>query len=396
MPRLTESRAKRATLPEPPTKYRFEYCSEITGFRCRIMASGVRTYVVVTRVHGKEVSVTLGDVGVLSCEGPNGAAELAKTALNAARRGEDPKQAIGRAKRPQGATLAELWKAYGDAGWPLLNAIGTKRASSIKADAGRWRKHFTRIADEPAAAFDVPRTQRWMDTIAGLGARSHALIMLKGLLSFGASRGLNEPHKITLTARPSRKVQNFLKPNQLMALDATLQTMAAEQPRRVLVFALLRLLLHTGCRKSELLTLRCDEVDLDGKVIHLREDKASGENVGRDVHLSDAAVEILRGLPRLRSNPHVFFASTKARRGRHMSIDLRYPLHQALERTGLRRVRLHDLRHSYASTGIGEGVSLHVVGKLLGHKDPRTSARYAHLAAEAERKAIEKVAGALS
>ena len=90
MPRLTESRAQRASLPEPGKRYRFEFCSEIVGFRCRVMASGARSWVVVTRLHGKEISVTLGDVGVLSCDGPNGAAELAKIALTAARRGEDP------------------------------------------------------------------------------------------------------------------------------------------------------------------------------------------------------------------------------------------------------------------------------------------------------------------
>src|SRR5262249_61330232 len=139
------------------------------------------------------------------------AADLAKLALNAARRGENPKLAIGRAQNPRGITIGGLWQAYGNAGWPLLNSVGLKRQSSVKTDGYRWRKHFQRIEHEPAAAFDTARTQRWLDTIAGLGARSHALILLKGLLSFGASRGLCDPHRITITARPSRRGADFLQ-----------------------------------------------------------------------------------------------------------------------------------------------------------------------------------------
>src|SRR5439155_24783096 len=129
--------------------------------------------------------------------------------------------------------------------------------------------------------------------------RSHALIMLKGLLSFGASRGLCDPHRIAITARPSRKVQNFLAPTELKKLDAALVGLMTEHPNRMLGFAAIRLLLHSGMRKGEVLSLDWSAVDLDNKVIHLETDKASGENVGRDVFLSDMAVDILRSLPLL-------------------------------------------------------------------------------------------------
>jgi integrase len=394
MPRLHETRASRATLPR--SGQAFIWCSEVRGFGVRLLATGVRSWVVQLRYQGKVHRITLGPVGTLPFEGPPdhpGALDLARAALNAARRGEDPRRAIGRARNPRGVTLADLWKAYGDAGWPLLNAIGFKRASSVVTDGLRWSKHFVRggIADEAAADFDTPRTQRWLDTIAGLGARSHALILLKALIGFGASRGLCDPHRITLVGRSSRKLQNFLKPDELRRLDAALVALAAEQPHRILGFAALRLLLHTGMRKGEVLTLDWSRVDLDHRVLHLDRDKASGENVGRDVLLSHAAVEILRSLPRLARGGWVFPGGR--REGHLKDLERFWPL--ALERAGLRRIRIHDLRHSYASTAIANGTSIYTTGRLLGHKSSRTTERYAHLSAEAQREAVERAAASL-
>jgi integrase len=392
MPRLTETRATRATLPQ--SSQAFLWCSEIGGFGCRLLPSGVRSWIVQLRHQGKTHRITLGKIGTLPFEGPPdhpGAADLARIALNAARRGEDPKLAIGRAQHPRGVTLGALWQAYGDAGYPLLNAIGIKRASSIKGDGYRWKKHFTRIEQEPAANFDTARTQRWLDTIPGLGARSHALIMLKGLLSFGASRGLCDPHRITITARPSRKVQNFLEPADLKKLDAALVDLIQEHPSRI-GFAAIRLLLHTGMRKGEVLSLDWSSVDLDNRVIHLEIDKASGENVGRDVLLSDAAVAILKALPKLARGGWVF---PGGRRDGHL-IDLEYFWDQAIAKAGIKRVRLHDLRHSFASAAIGADVALYTVGKLLGHRSSRTTERYAHLTREVERAALDRAAAVLS
>jgi integrase len=394
MPRLHETRALRVNLPSSGQK--LIWCSEVHGFGCRILPSGVRSWVVQVRYGGRSHRITLGPVGTLPFEGPPhapGARDLAVAAINAARRGENPKLAIGHAKKPGGATLADLWKAYEAAGFPLPNGkIGHKRQSSIKADRYRWGKHFRSIEHEPAKVFDTPRTQRWMDSIEGLGARSHALMLLKALLAFGASRGLCERHQIDIAARRSRKVQNFLKPTELKHLDAVLAKKAAEQPERVIPFSALRLLIHTGMRKGEVLSLDWSSVDLDHRVIHLERDKASGENAGRDVLLTDAAVDVLRSLPRLAKGGHVFFG----RRRNAPLVDLEFAWGQARQRAKLKHIRIHDLRHSFASAAIGNGVSLHVVGQLLGHRDAKTSARYAHLTREAARQALDKVSEVLS
>ena len=99
--------------------------------------------------------------------------------------------------------------------------------------------------------------------------------------------------------------------------------------------------------------------------------------------------EVLRGLPRLARGGYVFFGK---RRDGHL-VDLEYFWEQALERAKLRHIRIHDLRHSYAASHVASGTSLHVIGKLLGHRDPKTSARYAHLSREAAMEAVDRVAG---
>ena len=394
MPRLTETRALRATLPQ--TGQRLIWCSEIIGLGVRLLPTGVRSWIVRVTYLGKQHRLTLGPVGTLSFETPDGcgAADLAKIALNAGRRGEDPRVAIGRAKHPAGVSLTGIWDAFHKAGHPLLNKVGgTKRASSIKTETYRWNKHFAdKIAHEPPANFDDVRVQRWLDGIKGVGAKSHCLITLKGLLSFGASRGMCERHRITLTATPSRRVQNFLKADELKRLDAALIDLAREQPERMLGFAALRLLLHTGMRKGEVLTLTWSMVDLEHRVVHLERDKASGEERGRDVLLTDAAVEVLRSLPRIVRVPWVF---PGRRREGHL-IDLEFFWEAALKRAKLRRIRIHDLRHSHASLLIANGTSLYVCGKLLGHKSSRTTERYGHLANETLRAEIDKAGGALS
>ena len=317
-----------------------------------------------------------------------GAADLARLSLNASRRGDDPKAAIGRAKQP-GITLAEIWQAYCDAGYPLLQGIGFLRPSSIKTADYLW-KHVSRLGHRPVAKIDTPEVAKWLDTIQGVGARSMALVQLKGLLRFAEQRNLAQVHKIGIKPRASRKIENYLRPTELKKLDAALVRLGRQQPERVLGFAALRLLLHSGLRRGEVLTLDWSWIDLDQRTIRLPRDKAS--DVGRTVLLSDTACEILRGLPRLAHGGYVFFG----KRSQKPLADLRDFWTLALERAKLRHIRVHDLRHSFASAAIGSGVSLHVVGKLLGHRDGKATARYAHISRSTEQEAVARVAGVLS
>ena len=148
--------------------------------------------------------------------------------------------------------------------------------------------------------------------------------------------------------------------------------------------AAVRLLMLTGCRKSEILTLRWEYVDLDAGELRLPDSK-TGAKV---VHLGDPAMSVLRGIRRDEDNPWVI-AGPKT--GKPMT-DLDYYWQRIRDRAGLEGVRIHDLRHSYASGGLLVGEGLPMIGKLLGHNHVHTTARYAHLANDPLKSAANRIA----
>lgn len=388
--KLTEARARK--LPLPKTGSTFTFCDEVKGFAVRC-SPGARSYIVQYRDHGRKQRLTLGRVGILPFVGPAnapGARDLALTALSAARRGEDPRVAIGRVRAPKGLSLAALWKAYQDAGFPRLRGVGHKRASTITSDRNRFRRYFApKLAAKAVAEIDTALVRRWLDKIAQRGQRAQCLILLKSLLNFGRSRGLATVQAIDIVAEKSRWMQTFLTPEQLRALDATCTALAIEQPARQAGFIALQLLIATGCRTSEILSAQRRHFDAQAGTLWLARDKSSDN--GREVLLSPAAVALFGALPAT-SSPY-FFPST-AKCG-HMTT-LQKHADNAFARAGLKRVRIHDLRHSFASAAVGDGVPLYTVGELLGHRDVHTTQRYAHLARDRKRDALDRVTAAIN
>ena len=149
------------------------------------------------------------------------------------------------------------------------------------------------------------------------------------------------------------------------------------------VIAAIRLLLFTGARLGEILGLRWNHVDFERACLRLPDSK-TGQKV---LYLSAPALEVLAGLPRLDGNPHVICGE---REGAHL-VNLEKPWRRLRARSGLDDVRLHDLRHSFASFGAAGGLSLPMIGKLLGHTQAATTERYAHLAADPIRAANEAI-----
>ena len=148
---------------------------------------------------------------------------------------------------------------------------------------------------------------------------------------------------------------------------------------RPLQSSIVRLLLLTGCRKSEVLTLRWSEYR-EGR-LHLSDSKTGP----RTVWLSSAARQILDGLPR--SGPWVFASS---RRNGHLSGDtLDSFWWKVRAEADIEDVHCHDLRHTYASVALAHGETILTIGRLLGHNDPATTLKYTHLADAAVHEAAE-------
>ena len=151
--------------------------------------------------------------------------------------------------------------------------------------------------------------------------------------------------------------------------------------------AAIRLLMLTGCRKSEILTLRWKDVDLAANELRLADSKTGP----RPVPLSPTAARVLADLPRVAGNPWVI---PGYRAGTHIT-NLDKPWNIIRTRAGLKEVRIHDLRHSFASRALALGESLPMIGKLLGHRQIQTTARYAHLARDSVKASAARVAASI-
>ena len=149
---------------------------------------------------------------------------------------------------------------------------------------------------------------------------------------------------------------------------------------------IIRLLLLTGCRRSEILRLRWSEVDRDRLVL------ADGKTRPRIVPLNTPARRILERRPR-GASPFVFPSPRDPARPRSRNLAFWY---RARHEAGIEDVRLHDLRHTHASHAVMNGVPVPVVARLLGHSDVRTTLRYAHLGDREIKQAAERVGQAIA
>jgi integrase len=184
------------------------------------------------------------------------------------------------------------------------------------------------------------------------------------------------------------KRERYLTRQELQRLGAVLADAQDRSIENPFVIAAIGLLVLTGARLSEILTLRWDHVDLENQVLRLPDSKTGAKLI----YLNAAAIKLLRGMPRMQANPYVIAGKKPGAR----LINLQKPWRRIRARASLPDVRIHDLRHSFASIAAGAGMSLPMIGKLLGHTQPATTARYAHLAADPLRAAADVIGGEIS
>jgi integrase len=195
---------------------------------------------------------------------------------------------------------------------------------------------------------------------------------------------------------PTRKVERygesrrerFLSTQELRRLGDALKRAEGngvedETVERISPFAAaaMRLLLFTGCRLSEILELRWEHVDFERGLLFLPDSKTGRKTIV----LNAPALAVLADLARIPGNPHVIGGQKP---GSAMT-DLKRPWQRVCREAAISGVRLHDLRHTFASYGAGSSLGLPIIGKLLGHSQSATTARYAHLDADPLRRASE-------
>ena len=181
-----------------------------------------------------------------------------------------------------------------------------------------------------------------------------------------------------------RKRERFLSDEEFQGLGAVLNEMETEGSVSAHAAAAIRLLMLTGCRRNEILELRWEDVDLDAGELRFPD----GKTGARLVPLSGAAASVLSGLPRVGDSPWVIAGGKP---GRHLA-QLQPAWERVRKRAGLEDVRIHDLRHSFASRALALGEGLPMIGKLLGHTQVQTTARYAHLARDSVKASASRIA----
>ncbi|MEA1052671.1 tyrosine-type recombinase/integrase [Lamprobacter modestohalophilus] len=179
--------------------------------------------------------------------------------------------------------------------------------------------------------------------------------------------------------------ERYLTPEEVRRLFDEL-----DSNRNVQVAQVIRLLLYTGARKREILDLRWEEIDWVRQVILIPAWRSKSKRA-HAIPLSDAAVALLQQLPRHGELPWVFVNPKTGK----PPVSIFRAWDSIRKQVGLQDVRLHDLRHSYASFLVNAGRSLYEVQKILGHHDPKVTMRYAHLSPQAMREAANTVAAAM-
>jgi integrase len=184
----------------------------------------------------------------------------------------------------------------------------------------------------------------------------------------------------------SGKRERFVSEAELAGLADALIAMEVEHRLSSTATAAIRLLLLSGCRKSEILSLRWGWVDIERGVLRLPDSKTGA----KAVPLAAAAVKLLAELPRRGD------CVLPAAKGTATTWGCRRIGSGVRARAGLNGVRIHDLRHSFASFAVADGNSLYLIGKVLGHKQARTTEIYAHLADNPIRAVADRTAARIA
>ncbi len=372
--------------------------TEVQGLGLRVWPQGRKTFVCYHRTEdGTQRKPSLGVYGAITL--PQ-ARSLAQDMLGRVRAGQDPSRQ--RKESRAGATMAELCDRY-----LKEHAEIHKKPGSVRVDRTNIEKHVKpAIGTHKVATLshsDIARLHRDMHEIPGAANRTVALLskMLNLAEKWGLRTQGSNPTR-HLTKYKERKLHRDLTELELARLARVLvraETPHApatlddgdpvydmsENPRAV---AAIRLLIFTGCRRNEVLHLKWSEVELERNRLCL-EDSKTGAKI---IQLNSAAREVIEAQERVPGNPYVFPGIIE---GQPVH-DINRAWHRIRANAGLQDVRLHDLRHTFATYAAGAGHGLPVIGKLLGHKTQATTHRYADLASDPAQRASEDVGAAIS
>jgi integrase len=374
--KLTRTAVDRA-LPRP-RRYRLND-SLVPGLCLLVLPSGARTYYLRHRVDGAQRELKLGTPVELT---PDQARELAREALARVRAGGDP-GAERRAARVA-PTIEALAARH-------LQAHASRKRSG-RNDEILWRRHllpaFSRVR---VAALTREQVREWHACHPRPATANRALEVLgvaMGLAEEWGWRPVGTNPVRGVKAHPERQRRRYASPDELARLRAAMQQWEAAGPMAIRwrFIQLVRLLLLTGARLREVMEAEWSEIDWGRGVLRVPAER--GKTGASEVRLSDRAVAILRGLEAAVGGSRWVIPGET---GERPLVGYRRMWLALLEEAGVSDLRVHDLRHTFASYSLSGGQTLGTVGQLLGHRSTQTTSRYAHLVDDAARAAVERV-----
>lgn len=352
------------------------------GFGIRHYATGRKVYIVQTRMAGRLRTVTIGSAAVIT---RHQATIVARRVIAYAQVGHDPateRQRIRSAPRFDDF-LKEYWERWSPHWKPSTYYTHDIYCQLYLKDA------FPGIFIDALNEADVTKWFADLNNRIGPGGANRVMSILNNMLNKAESWGYrlentNPCRGVRLNRK--RKCERFLSLTELERLGEVLARMRAGDDRaKSLAATAVALLLLTGCRVGEILGLQWQ--DVRGNRLKLRDSKTGP----RVVWLGDEARALIAGLPRHKNIPWLFWSPRYRKPWR--TID--HYWHEIRAEAGLRSVRLHDLRHTFASHAAMNKETLPMIGRLLGHANPQSTARYAHLDDEHVLDAAEQIGAAI-
>jgi len=380
MPKITKRLVEAA---EPRDKDYIICDDDLAGFAVRVLPSGRCSYIAQYRIGNRYRRMSLGAHGVLT---PEKARRKAFKILAAVKDGEDP--AGERSQSRKACTVRELAERFD------LEHISVRLKSSTAKEYRRNLRRFIlpalgrlKVADVTRA--DIAKFHHDLRHIPYQANRNLEVISKMFVLAemWGMRPDGSNP-RLHIKKYPEEKRERYLSQEELASLGTVLSEAEQIGVEDIYAITAIRLLIFTGCRLNEIMTLKWVDVDLVHGCLRLSDSKTGA----RVVHLGPPALDLLANLERKPDNPWVICGKIP---GTYRK-EIQKFWQRIRSRAGIEDVRIHDLRHSFASNAVAQGMSLPMIGKLLGHTQVQTTARYAHLAADPVKAAANQISGNIS
>ena len=359
------------------------YDSELKGFGLKVTPKGSRVYFVQYWFAGRRRRYTIGHHGSLTT---HKARLEAQRILGEVASGEDP-AAIKSASKIE-ISISELADRY-----MIEYAEVHKKPLSIAADERSLRlvilPNLGHLSVSAITRQDISKVHHAFRDEPVKANR--ALALLSKMFNLAEEWGLRPDGSNPcrhVKKYTEKKRERFLSTDELTRLGQALSKVEQEGTELTGVTTAIRLLILTGARLSEILTLKWDYIKPDLGAIALPDSKTGRKMIP----LSRPAIEVLKAAKRVDGNPYV---CPGAKEGGHI-VGVQRPWQRIRKKAGIEDVRIHDLRHSFASVGAASGLGLPIIGALLGHTQAATTQRYAHLSNDPMKAAADEIGRKIS